>query len=91
MATFLGTLLALAWPVGLASCATWLVTAVLTRYSSLSALMATALSTLWLIVFGRGEMLLLIVVLTLLVYIRHAANIARLRAGTEPKIGRKKS
>lgn len=89
VATFLGTLLALAWPVGLAACATWAATAALTRLSSLSALVAAALSSLWLIVFDEGRMLGLIVVLTLLVYLRHAENIARLRAGTEPKIGAK--
>lgn len=89
VATFLGILLALAWPVGLAGCATWAVTAALTRISSLSALMAAALSSLWLLLFGQGQMFLLVVVLTLLVYLRHSANITRLRAGTEPKIGAK--
>ena len=89
VATFLGILLALAFPVGLAACATWAVTAAITRVSSLSALMAAASATLWLLVFGQGQMFLLIVVLTLLVYQRHSANIARLRAGTEPKIGAK--
>ena len=91
VAIFLGILLALAWPVGLAACATWLVMAVLTRLSSLAALTAAATSTVWLIVFNHGTMLFLIIVLTVLVYIRHAANISRLRAGTEPKIGAKKS
>ena len=87
VATFLGILLALAFPVGLAACATWAVTAAITRISSLSALMAAASATLWLLVFGQGQMFLLVVVLTLLVYQRHSANIIRLRAGTEPKIG----
>ena len=90
VATFLGTLLALAWPVGLAACATWAVTAAVTRISSLSALVAAALSSLWLFVFDRGEMMALVIVLTLLVYIRHRANLERIKAGTEPKIGRKK-
>jgi acyl phosphate:glycerol-3-phosphate acyltransferase len=90
VATFLGILLALAWPVGLAACATWAVTAAITRYSSASALMAAALSALWAAVFGEGRMLLLIVILTTLVYVRHSANLARLRAGTEPTIGAKK-
>ena len=87
VATFLGTLLALAWPVGLAACATWAVVAALSRISSLAALVAAALSSMWLFLFDRGEMLLLVVILTLLVYLRHAANLARLKAGTEPKIG----
>ena len=90
VATFLGTLLALAWPVGLAVCATWLVTALLTRISSLSALVAAASSALWLFVFNHGQMLLLAVILTLLVYVRHWANLERIKAGTEPKIGQKK-
>ena len=91
VATFLGTLLALAWPVGLAACATWAVTAAVSRISSLSALVAAGLSGLWLFVFDRGTLLILIVVLTLLVYLRHWANLKRIKAGTEPKIGQKKS
>ena len=90
VATFLGTLLALAWPVGIFACATWAVTAAVTRISSLSALVAAATSTLWLVVFDQGRMILLIVVLTLLVYLRHWANLQRIKAGTEPRIGAKK-
>lgn len=90
VATFLGTLLALAWPVGLAACATWLVTALVGRISSLSALVATASAPLWLMLFGRGDMAGLALLLAALVWYRHSANIARLRAGTEPKIGGKK-
>jgi glycerol-3-phosphate acyltransferase PlsY len=87
VATFLGVMLALAWPVGLALCATWLVVAALTRYSSFAALMAAGMLPLWLMWFMRGDLLLLGLVLMVLVYIRHAANIRRLRAGTEPRIG----
>lgn len=90
VATFLGILLALAWPVGLAACATWAVTAAVTRISSLSALVAAALSSLWIMLFSEGRILLLVVVLTVLVYIRHWANLQRLKAGTEPRIGAKK-
>ena len=89
VATFLGTLIALAWPVGFAACATWGVVAAVTRISSLSALAAAALSTLWLMVFDRGEMVVLVVVLTVLVYLRHWKNLQRIKAGTEPKIGAK--
>ena len=91
VATFLGILLALAWPVGLAACATWAVTAAITRISSAAALGAAGLSGIWLILFDRGEMLFLVFILTVLVYIRHAANIARIKAGTEPKIGATKA
>ena len=91
VATFLGTLLALDWRVGLACCATWVVAAALTRTSSLASLTAAALSTLWLMVFREGQMILLVMILTLLVYIRHWANLQRIKDGTEPKIGQKKA
>ena len=91
VATFLGILLVLAWPVGLAACATWAVAAVIWRISSLAALMAAAFSGLWLFVFDQGRMLALVFVLTVLVYVRHWANIQRLKAGTEPKIGAKRA
>jgi glycerol-3-phosphate acyltransferase PlsY len=89
VATFLGTLIALAWPVGLAACATWAVTAAITRISSLSALVAAALSGLWCFVFSRGDLLILTFALMVLVYIRHWPNLQRIKAGTEPKIGQK--
>jgi glycerol-3-phosphate acyltransferase PlsY len=90
VATFIGTLLALAWPVGLATCATWLVAVLITRISSMGALTAAALSTLWLVVLNQGQMMFLVIVLTLLVYARHWANLDRIKKGTEPKIGQKK-
>jgi glycerol-3-phosphate acyltransferase PlsY len=89
VATYIGLVLALAWPVGLAVCATWLAAAAASRISSLAALAAAAGSILWMVMLGHGQALLLGVVLTLLIFWRHRANIARLRAGTEPKIGRK--
>ncbi|WP_333830857.1 glycerol-3-phosphate 1-O-acyltransferase PlsY [Pararhodobacter sp.] len=89
VATFLGTLLVLAWPAGLLACATWAAVAAISRISSLSALVAAASVPLWLLVLGRGEALALTVVLAVLIFQRHATNIARLRAGTEPKIGAK--
>jgi acyl phosphate:glycerol-3-phosphate acyltransferase len=91
VATFLGTLLALDWRVGLACCATWAVAAAITRISSLSALTAAALATVWLIVFREGQMIFLVMILTILVYIRHAANLKRIKQGTEPRIGQKKA
>ena len=90
VATFLGILLALAWPAGIAACATWAAVAALGRISSLAALVAAALAPAWLILLGHGQMLALVVILAALVILRHGANIARLRAGTEPKIGAKK-
>ena len=89
VATFLGTVLALAWPVGLACCATWLVVAALLRMSSVAGLAAAATSTGWMLVFDRSEMMFLGVALTILIYWKHRANMARIKAGTEPRIGRK--
>ena len=89
VATFLGLMLALAWPVGVACCLTWLVGAAVTRISSFGAIFAASLSTIWAVVLGHSEMLFLGAALTLLVFWRHRENIARMKAGTEPKIGRK--
>lgn len=88
VATFLGTLIALAWPVGLMACALWLATVAVTRISSASALVASALSPLLLALTGREAMVALAVILAALVWVRHAANIRRLLAGTEPRVGR---
>ncbi|EYD74613.1 Acyl-phosphate:glycerol-3-phosphate O-acyltransferase PlsY [Rubellimicrobium mesophilum DSM 19309] len=89
VATALGLLLAVAWPVGLAACATWAATAALLRISSLSALVAAVLSPLWAVLLGRGEVVVLAIALAALILVRHRANIARLLAGTEPRIGRR--
>lgn len=89
VATFLGTLLALAWPVGLAACATWAATAAATRISSLSALVSATTAALWAVLLGQTRIVALILVLAALVLLRHHANIRRLLAGTEPRIGRK--
>lgn len=89
VATFLGLMLALAWPVGIACCLSWLVTALISRISSLSALVSAASTTVWIVVLGYGQAALLGILVTLLVFWRHRENIARLRAGTEPKIGKK--
>ena len=91
VATFIGTLLALAWPVGLMTCATWLVAALVTRISSLGALTAAAMASLWLVVFHQGQMMGLVMILTVLVYARHWANLERIKLGTEPRIGQKKA
>jgi glycerol-3-phosphate acyltransferase PlsY len=89
VATFLGTLLALAWPLGLAACATWLLTAFISRISSLSALIAAAASVPLAYVLGRADLMILCALLAALVFYRHKANIARIADGTEPKIGKK--
>jgi glycerol-3-phosphate acyltransferase PlsY len=90
VATFLGVVLALAWPVGLIACATWLLVAATARISSLSALVAAAMTPVWLWVLGPREAAWLGAVLAALVLIRHHANIRRMIAGTEPRIGSKR-
>ena len=88
VATFLGTLLAAVWPAGLAACATWLVMALLFRISSLAALVAVALSPLYVILLGWPAPLAWMAgFMAVLVYIRHDANIRRLMKGEEPRIG----
>jgi glycerol-3-phosphate acyltransferase PlsY len=92
VATFLGVLLAAAWPVGLLACATWLVMALVFRISSLSALTAAALSPLFVFLLDRPHAYLyLAAFMAVLVFIRHHENIRRLLKGEEPKIGKKKS
>lgn len=90
VATFLGTLLALSFLGGLAACLTWLVVAVLFRYSSLAALLAAALTPVWLWLLGSPELVLLTILLATLIWLRHGENIHRLMAGSETKIGQKK-
>jgi len=87
VATFLGLLLALAWPVGVACCLTWLATAAAARISSLAALVAAVLAPVWALVLGHGAAVVLCACLAGLILWRHRSNIARLRAGTEPRIG----
>ena len=89
VATFLGMMLALNPVLGAALCATWLAIAGLLRISSASALGAAALSPLWAWGLGQPQLAGLAVALAGLVFWTHRANIARILAGTEPKIGRK--
>ncbi len=89
VATFLGLMLALAWPVGVACCLTWMAAAALKRISSFAAIAAAASSTLWMNLLGHGQAVVLAAILTLLIFWRHRENIARMKAGTEPKIGKK--
>lgn len=90
VATFFGVLLALAWPVGLLAGATWLVMAFLFRFSSLAALTAAALAPLFAFAVHAGyPIIALSIFMTLLIFIRHRENIARLLKGREPRIGGK--
>lgn len=89
VATFLGTLLALSFPVGLLACATWLLVAFVTRYSSLSALVAALFAPIYTAALYHMHGAILVLVLTALIFFKHRENITRLRAGTETKIGKK--
>ncbi|HCQ64892.1 MAG TPA: acyl-phosphate glycerol 3-phosphate acyltransferase [Rhodobacteraceae bacterium] len=89
VATWLGTLVALAWPVGLACAGTWLLVAALFRISSLAGLTAAALGPVWALVLGRPEAVVIALLLGALIFQRHHQNIRRLLRGAEPKIGKK--
>ncbi len=91
VATFLGLTIALYWPVGLLCCATWLVVAFVLRYSSLSALVAAAVSPIYMWFFEQPLFITLSFILAALIFWSHRENIQRLLAGTEPKIGASKS
>jgi acyl-phosphate glycerol 3-phosphate acyltransferase len=89
VATFLGTLLALSFPAGVLACGTWLLVAVITRYSSLSALIAALMAPIYTAFFYHLHGALLVLMLTALIFYKHRENIMRLKAGTETKIGKK--
>jgi acyl phosphate:glycerol-3-phosphate acyltransferase len=91
VATFFGTLLAAAWPVGLTAGATWIAVAFLFRISSLGALAAALLAPVYALLMGRPAIAALAAFMAVLIYIRHAPNIRRLLKGEEPKIGGKKA
>jgi glycerol-3-phosphate acyltransferase PlsY len=88
VATYIGLLIGLAWPAAIAFCLIWLAVAALTRTSSLAGLIASAAMPLVLWLLDDQRTAILFVGLTVLVWIKHRANIARLLDGTEPKIGR---
>ena len=89
VATYIGVLLGLAWPAALAFCAIWLAVAAVTRYSSLAALIASAATPAVLLATSSGLEPVLFGLLTVILWITHRDNIARLLQGTEGKIGQK--
>jgi len=91
VATFMGICLALYWPAGLLVAGTWLGAAVVWRISSLSALIAIALSSAYFLLFHRENYAALALLLSLLIYFMHRDNIRRLMRGEEPRIGAKGS
>ena len=89
MATALGVMLGLGWPVFVAAALTWLAAAKLSRISSVGALAAAASAPVAALVVLDGRAALALLVIAVFVAWRHRANIGRLRAGTEPRIGQK--
>jgi glycerol-3-phosphate acyltransferase PlsY len=87
VATYIGLLLAFSWPVAIAFCLIWLAVAAITRYSSLSGLLASAAVPVVLWMIDQRPEAQLFVLLTILLWLRHRENIARLINGTEGKIG----
>jgi acyl phosphate:glycerol-3-phosphate acyltransferase len=89
VAVYIGVLIGLFWPAAVVFCVLWLATAVTSRYSSLSALVASFVTPIFLWWFGHAALASLFVVLTLLLFYMHRENIKRLQAGTEGRIGQK--
>jgi acyl phosphate:glycerol-3-phosphate acyltransferase len=89
VATYLGVLIGLSWPTALVFAAVWLGVAFLTRFSSLAALTAALVVPVLLYFLGHGDVALLFLIMTAIVYYKHRANIQRLMAGTESRIGDK--
>lgn len=89
VATFLGTVAAISWPAGLVACATWLVVALIFRFSSLAALAATAATPVAAWYLADPQRMEFTLLLAALVWFRHRENIKRLITGDEPKIGKK--
>ena len=90
VATALGAIVALSWLVGIFVLLTWLIVALLFRFSSLASLISLVLSLLYTAWFADMALLLPMSIMVLLILYRHHANIRRLLQGTEPKIGAKK-
>jgi glycerol-3-phosphate acyltransferase PlsY len=87
VATFLGCLLGVAWQAALAFGIVWLAVASLTRTSSAAALAASALTPIVLFILGRSDAALMFGLMAILLWVKHRANISRLAAGTESRIG----
>lgn len=89
VATYLGILLGLAWPIGLAFAAIWIAMAFVFRFSSLSALAASLVSPFLLLAIGDLNKAILFGLLSLMLWVKHHENIGRLLTGKESRIGQK--
>jgi acyl phosphate:glycerol-3-phosphate acyltransferase len=84
-------LIAASWPVGLTACAVWLLVAAVARLSSLASLAAFASAPVVALILEEFSLVKLAFTIAVLVFVRHQANIRRLFAGSEPRIGRGKT
>lgn len=89
VATFLGIILALNWPTGIAACLTWLLVSFFIRISSAAALIAVLSTPLWFYLFKMPNAIGFSLILASLIWLRHHENIVRILTGNEPKIGKK--
>ena len=89
VAVYIGILIGLFWPAAIVFCVIWLTTAIVTRYSSLSALVASVVTPIFLWWFGHLALASLFAVVTLLLFYMHRENIKRLQTGKEGRIGEK--
>ena len=89
VATYLGILIGISWPIAILFALVWLVVAAALRYSSVAALTATLAAPIGFAVTGAYPAAIIFLFLTVIVWVKHSANIMRLKAGTESKIGQK--
>jgi acyl phosphate:glycerol-3-phosphate acyltransferase len=89
VAVYIGVLIGLFWPAAIVFCVIWASTAFTSRYSSLSALVASFVTPIFLWWFGHPALASLFAVLSLMLFYMHRENIQRLQAGTEGRIGEK--
>ena len=91
VATNIGVLFGLFWPLGVLFLAVWIAMALMFRYSSLSALTACLASPFGAWALGRGDLVVPTIIMGAAIFITHRANIARLLKGEEPRIGKSKT
>ncbi len=87
VATYIGVLLGLHWPFALLFCSIWLTVALLFRISSLAALVAAAVLPVAVATTGQKSLVFVVLVMSVLVFVKHRTNIRRLLDGQEDKIG----
>ena len=86
VATFIGITLALYWPAGILTCLTWISIAYISRISSLSALLSSISSIVWIWICGMPNATFIMIILTIFIWVRHKENIKRIIKNTEPRI-----